>query len=141
MRNTSVRTQLNCPEETLTIQAPFTKNANINNIITKFTKGIVSGNYGKNPIYGDFSDPEKYQNALDRVSNIKSQFETLTAEIRGKFNNDPLQLIKFLADPKNEDEAIKLKLRPPKTPKQELQVPPAVPPATPPATPPAGGSL
>lgn len=65
----------------------------------------------KTPIFGDFQNVPDYQESLNRVIRMRNEFESLPADVRAKFKNDPANVIDFLADPKNKEEAIKLGLR------------------------------
>lgn len=60
------------------------------------------------PLYGDFSSIETYQEATIKVQEAKASFMTLPANIRLRFGNDPGALIKFCEDPENLPEAIEL---------------------------------
>ncbi len=61
-------------------------------------------------VFGDFSNVEDYQTMLDRINEAQRKFDALPARIRHYFGNDPAELIAFLDDPENRDEAIKLGL-------------------------------
>lgn len=117
------RVQLICDDPSLTKQA-FTPTTDIRNILQKYAKTGILGDPNRTPIFGDFSDTE-YVNSLNLVSNIKSQFEFLPAKTRERFKNDPAELLAFLGDEKNNDEAVKLGLR--QAP--EAETPQATPPA------------
>jgi phage internal scaffolding protein len=91
----------------------FATQCDINNILKKYTRN------GVNPFiitadakFGDFSDIPSYQEALDLVNNAADQFMTLPALLRRRFNNDPAELLNFLGDNSNREEAIKLGLIP-----------------------------
>jgi phage internal scaffolding protein len=59
------------------------------------------------------------------------QFDQLPALIRDRFHNDPQEMLAFLNDPNNYDEAIKLGLvNPPPAPEIDVDAP---------VSPPAGG--
>jgi len=64
------------------------------------------------PMYGDFSMVGDFAEQMRTVKRIENTFQLLSAPIRARFNNQPEELIKFLSDPKNNDEAVKLGLRP-----------------------------
>lgn len=69
--------------------------------------------------YLDVSQLKDYQSSLQTVIDAQESFMTLPSEVRKKFANNPQQLISFLADPKNTDEAISLGLKKPKPPTPE----------------------
>jgi phage internal scaffolding protein len=100
---------LACEEPTLA-QQQFKDECDINNILRQFN---VTGLLPENPLsprYGDFTGIMDYQSALNAVIAAEEGFMALPAEIRASFDNDPEQLINFLNDPANKDQAIKLGL-------------------------------
>lgn len=60
--------------------------------------------------YGDFSEIQDYQGALNTVLLAQEMFEALPAKARDRFKNDPEGLIRFVADPKNAEEVERLGL-------------------------------
>jgi len=60
--------------------------------------------------YMDLTTLPSYQEALHTIRDADQAFDGLPAKLRKKFNNDPKEMIDFLADPSNTDEAIKLGL-------------------------------
>lgn len=105
------RVKLICEDPSLTKQSPFTDQANIKNILAKYAKTGILGDPTRKPIYGDFSNPETYEEALNLVANVKSGFENQPVDIRQRFKNDPGEMLSFLADEKNNEEAYKLGLK------------------------------
>ena len=100
-------------EESLT-QQQFKDDADINTIIKKY---ISTGGYvdpfilnDKTPVYGDVSEVGDLYVTMNIIKDAESQFLALPSEIRERFNNDPMQLLEFVADEKNIDEATKLGL-------------------------------
>lgn len=94
---------------------------NINTIMARAKRGIATP-LRSGGIYGDFSSVPEYQEALQRVVDAKNDFEALPAEIRKRFRNDPAELIRFVTDDANIEEAIALGLIPkpePETPEPE----------------------
>lgn len=107
--NTRRRVSIIFTSPSLTKQS-FKNEANINNIISKYKKtGIMQVN-SKQAMYGDFSNIKDYQEALNAVNDAKEAFQSLPSELRSRFNNDPKNLIEFLENPKNAQEAIKIGL-------------------------------
>lgn len=87
----------------------FRDQVNINTILEKFRKtGMVSHLNGKRPFYGDVSDIKSYQEALGVVSKANELFSSMSSKIRERFMNDPVNMVNFLSDPKNIDEAVEL---------------------------------
>lgn len=107
-------------EKSLTKQSDKDK-CDINAIMKKYQKTGQLPINGSQPQYGDFSDMPDYNEALNHVLNAQEQFYNIPAEIRAQFNNDPAELIKFVDDPKNKDEAISLGLLP-----QKINKPPKI---------------
>jgi phage internal scaffolding protein len=82
----------------------------INQILERF------GKTGQIPVtalkgtYGDFSGVYDYHTAMNTLIAAEEEFDALPAKLRAKFGNDPINLIDFMNDPQNKDEAIKLGL-------------------------------
>jgi len=100
---------LRCEDATRT-QQHFKDETDINNILRMFnitgqlpTKAIT-------PKYGDFTGIGDYHSALNAVIAAEDEFMTLPATLRARFDNDPAELIEFLNNPENLDEAQKLGL-------------------------------
>lgn len=58
----------------------------------------------------DVSEVVDYQTALNTVQRAEDAFFSLPAKVRSRFHNDPHQLLVFLRDSSNRDEARKLGL-------------------------------
>lgn len=96
--------------ESLTKQA-FKDQVNINKIIAKYNKtGMINHLSSRPGFYGDVSHIRSYQESLAVVQEAQELFAGLSAEVRARFGNDPEQMIVFLSDEKNRDEAVKLGL-------------------------------
>lgn len=65
-----------------------------------------------NMFYGDFSTFEDYQTARNKILDAESDFRMLPSSLRKRFDHDPANLIAFLGDEANRDEAIKLGIIP-----------------------------
>lgn len=98
-------------DRSLTNQADM-DSADINKIMSRFEKtGLLGdGLTARQPIYGDFTEVKDYHQMLIAVKNVERAFNTLTANVRNRFDNDPQKLINFLEDPKNNAEAVELGL-------------------------------
>jgi len=79
------------------------------------------------PSWGDFAEAPDYFEAQRMLLDAWQAFASLPSKVRNRFANDPGQLLAFVQDPKNREEAQALGLLNP--------VPPAPPP---PAAPPKG---
>lgn len=119
--NLKVQTMNTEPSRT---QQQFKAQVNINNIMKKYaitgdmTIFIKSGK-GR---YGDFSGIGDYQTALNKIIETQESFNNLPPLVRQKFENEPGQLLEFINDKSNYDEAVKLGLIDPKP------IPPTIPP-------------
>ena len=105
----SDETGLSCPEPTLA-QQNFKDETDINHIVRQF--GLTGELPGKpmSPQYGDFTGVLDYHSAVNAVLAAQDDFMELPAQLRSRFNNDPAQLIDFLDNEQNREEAIKLGL-------------------------------
>lgn len=102
-------------------QQQFKDSSNINNIMKKYhATGMITHLNQKQGSYADLSKVKDYQSSLQTVIDAQQAFMTLSSDVRKKFSNDPQELIGFLADPKNRDEAESLNLIT-KKPKTETQ--------------------
>lgn len=100
---------LACEEPTLA-QQQFKDETDINNILRQFNITGLLPEAPLSPCYGDFTGIVDYHSALNAVIAAEDQFMALPANIRARFENDPENLINFLNDESNKDEAIKLGL-------------------------------
>lgn len=97
------------PEESRTQQS-FKDECDINVIVERFgLTGEMPGDL-KMPVSGDFTGVTDFHSAMNLVVEAQDQFMRLPAEVRKRFGHDPAELIAFLGDEKNKDEAIKLGL-------------------------------
>lgn len=110
----------------------------INKIMKRFEKtGILPDLIKSNPQYGDFSDPSTYQEALNTVAMASDQFQSLSARVRERFQNDPQNFLEFATNPANGDEMVRLGLATPRA-KEPSPTPPAPPKKAPKPAPPKG---
>jgi len=100
---------LACEEPSLA-QQQFKDETDINNILRQFNVTGLLPEAPLSPRYGDFTGIVDYHTALNAVIAAEDGFMELPAELRARFQNDPENLINFLNDEKNKDEAIKLGL-------------------------------
>ena len=92
-------------------QQQFKDESDINNLVDRFLRTGEVPPVDSRAMYGDFIDvPESYQDALNAVLDAQTEFNALPSKLRQRFNNDPAELLSFLQDEKNIDEAIKLGL-------------------------------
>jgi len=95
---------LACEEPSLA-QQHFKDECDINNILRQFNVTGLLPERPLSPRYGDFTGIGDYHTALNRVMAAQDEFDGLPAQIRARFNNDPSQLIEFLEDENNRQEA------------------------------------
>lgn len=83
----------------------FLKECDINVMMRRYLKtgtlpqGISVGRYA------DFSAADDYFSAQLTLKKAQVQFEALPSTVRNRFHNDPAQLLRFVNDPANLEEA------------------------------------
>lgn len=82
-------------------QTQHAKNANINNVVKRFTKtGQYTTGFGESalkPQFGVWTNGSEYYEQLCRVSKVKSEFAQLPAQVRQAYRNRPEMCIDFLS--------------------------------------------
>lgn len=91
---------------------------NINKIMAKYYRTGLLPQRGMPGHYGDFTGVDTYHEATERVMAAQAAFMELPSQVRKQFNNDPAQLLAFLADDNNREKAIELGIIPPPEPVQ-----------------------
>jgi len=102
------------------------KSCDVNEIVTKYKRtGQLSHVRSQQATYQDVSEIPDLLTSLTQVQKAKDAFLTVPAELRKKLDNDPVNFIEYLNDPKNDSEAIKygLKNKPTPTPAPVPDVP------------------
>lgn len=93
-------------------QQHFADECDINNIIERYVNTGVLGdplNPGSvSPQFGDFSTSYDFHAAQTLIVQAEQAFDALPAAIRNRFHNDPGELLAFLEDESNREEAINL---------------------------------
>jgi len=100
---------LRCEDASLTQQHQKDQ-ADINFIVEQFNVTGILPTAPVSPQYGDFTGISDYQSALNAVIDAQDEFMSLPANIRSRFDNDPSNLINFLSNDENRQEAIELGL-------------------------------
>lgn len=109
MNHASLNSGLTCLDKTLT-QQQFLEETDINTIVRRFgLTGELPTDF-REPLYGDYTGVWDYQTAMNAVRQADETFQSMPAQIRARFHNDPQELLVFLADEENRAEAIKLGL-------------------------------
>ena len=102
---------LTCETPSLT-QQQFKEECDINNIIARYeTTGLLTDPLHPGtriPQFGDFSNVPDYLHAQTIIARTREAFEALPSKIRDRFDNDPAQMLEFLQDESNREEAVKL---------------------------------
>lgn len=93
------------------VQQQFRDVVDVNRIMKRYTSGGGITHLNKaQPMFGDFSNVSDYSTALTAINNAQQSFQNLPSSLRSRFENNPQNLIRFLQDEKNRDEAIQLGL-------------------------------
>lgn len=128
---TSELTGLDCSGDPSLAQQQFKDECDINVIVERFG---LTGEMPLNPQvpkYGDFTGVYDFQSALNAINQAEASFMELPAKVRARFENDPQQLLEFVSDEKNREEAQSLgllKITPPEAVKS-VASPPPIPPS------------
>lgn len=64
------------------------------------------------PMYGDFTNVGDFLDCQTRINHAEEQFMSLPSDLRRRFHNDPAEVIEFVNDPDNLEEARELGLLP-----------------------------
>jgi len=88
----------------------FKDECDINRIMARYAAtGTLDFVNRREAQFLDVSDID-FQNAMQIVTQSREAFMTLPSAVRDRFANDPAQILAFLADESNREEAIKLGL-------------------------------
>jgi phage internal scaffolding protein len=105
----SINDALLCQDPSLA-QQHMKDECDINVIIERFG---VTGQIPTAPVspsYGDFSGVTDYHSALNQINATMEDFMALPAQLRVRFDHDPVKLLEFLENDQNRSEAIQLGL-------------------------------
>jgi phage internal scaffolding protein len=94
-------------------QQHFKDECDIDRILKKYSETgfLVNPLEARRPAkWGDFSSVADYQASMNRLVQVQEAFDALPSRVRERFRNDPMQMLAFLEDPANKDEAVKLGL-------------------------------
>ena len=109
------------------VQQHFREECDINFIVDRFKRtGLVEHVRSIGGQFMNVVDFPDYHEALNTVAEARSRFLELPATVRERFNHDPGQMIGFLANPANREEAVELGLMvPQEAPRSETPSDPA----------------
>lgn len=101
----------------------FKEDADINTIVKRFG---LSGEMPANPrmpLSGDFVAVSDFKTAMDLLTRSQEEFMSFPADVRARFQNDPGEMMAFLEDEANREEAVKLGLiaKPPEKTRDVVQ--------------------
>lgn len=100
------RVQVEIVGESLTKQS-MKAECDINNILAKYKRtGVLEHIAAGQPKYLDISEVGDYRTAIEQVRAVGEFFDGLPAEMRIKFNNDPVEFIDFVTDPANRERMV-----------------------------------
>lgn len=115
-------------------QQHFKDEADINNIMARYQKtGVLVDpltQTTRKPMFDDFSELGDFRDHQQAVIDAQEMFMELPSRLRARFANDPAELLQWLSDPANKEEAIELGLfsKPPaESPEMPLEPSPSVP--------------
>lgn len=116
---------LKCEDPSLTQQSAK-DDCDINVILSRMARGVEPPLSDRQPVFADVTaSPDSYHEAMNIVIAAQEAFGSLDAKVRARFDNDPAQVLAFLDDDANRDEAIKLGLIPqPESSSEDLSTPP-----------------
>lgn len=92
------------------VQQQFAEECDINTIVKRFGITGELPNGVAMPLSGDFTGVTDFQTAMQLIRQAQESFYELPAEVRARFANNPADVIAFLDNPANRDEAIRLGL-------------------------------
>lgn len=100
----STDTGLACKDESRTEQQ-HVEEADINYIADRFMRTGQITQPVNMPMAGDFQGIFDFQSAMNTIVKAKQEFAALPPKIRSRFQNDPAELIAFLENDANREEA------------------------------------
>ncbi|AZL82882.1 internal scaffolding protein [Apis mellifera associated microvirus 26] len=108
----------------------WAKDTDVNLIIQKWSKTGTNPHPSRTQgVYADISEITDLMGAQEVVQKAADMFGALPALVRDRFRNDPVEMVTFLNDPRNHEEAVKLgileKKSPPASPAKEESAKPA----------------
>lgn len=105
---------LDFKDEPKLVAEEFAKEADINFLLARFknTGSFYSvdemARATRRPQFGDFTGIPDYQASLDKMNKALEMFAELPLKVRQRFHDSPIELLAFMQDEKNLDEAIEL---------------------------------
>lgn len=131
--------QVDCTGDKIRTKQSFKRETDINRIMEKYVKtGDVSPEAlaQRQATFADVSEIGDFQQCQQQVIDAGRAFMTLPPDLRARFENEPAQLLDFVSQEENREEAIELGI----IQKPEVEPEASVAPETPPETPPEGAA-
>lgn len=88
----------------------FKEECNIKTMVEKYKATGYVNTMVKKPLYGDFTNVGDFQSSMNIVIKAQEAFDALPAKVRERFSYSPVNMVNFLSDESNYDEAVKLGL-------------------------------
>lgn len=105
-----MRVQLFCNDASRT-QQNFKDQVDINLIMKRWLKtGVMPVSDVSGLYYGDFTGDNDYMSLSNKLIRAEESFMNLPAQVRKRFDNNPAELLAFVSDKANLEEAISLGL-------------------------------
>lgn len=102
--------EIDCSKDVVMVKQEFKQECDINQIMKRYENYGVLPEVKEGGVFADVSNCGDFLAAQNVVAEAKNAFASLPASVRDRFRNDPAQLLAFLDDDKNRDEAVKLGL-------------------------------
>lgn len=112
---------VDCSDDVDWAQQQFKEEADINQIMARALAGLPLSPDQVNTraaVFGDVSAIGDFQTVSDLLVAAQAGFDSLSAKVRDRFQNDPALLLRFLQDVDNREEAVKLGLVNPPAPSE-----------------------
>lgn len=106
----------------LTVQSEA-RDCDINEIMKRYEKtGLLPHLNRFEGVYGDVGPSVDYHEAMNIVVKAQEMFMELPAQLRARFGNDPGEFMKFVQDPENAEEMVKLGIAEVREPEKPVEV-------------------
>lgn len=89
------------------------EDTNVNRIMARYEPGLATRLLNSPAVggdYGNFASVKDFQKSLETVMEAEAAFEVLPAQIRARFDNDPVKMLAFVHNPANREEMYNLGL-------------------------------
>jgi len=100
---------IDCSKGKILTKQSFKQESDINFIVARYQRTgmlVDPGMVGRREaIFADFSEVGDFQSAQERIVKGREAFDSLSAEVRSRFQNEPGKLLDFMANEANKKEA------------------------------------